>query len=117
MTVSVTRRSQRRRRSLSAGRRGRQEDVKPDPVVLSDEERSVLTGWVRRRKTSQALALRARIVPLGEGLPQMPDRAAGRVQLFQVFQQVMGGSGECSTRRSRAAAASPATRPYWRTRP
>jgi transposase len=31
-------------------------------VVLSDEERSVLTGWARRRKTSQALALRARIV-------------------------------------------------------
>lgn len=33
-----------------------------DPVVLSDEERSVLTGWARRRKTAQALALRARIV-------------------------------------------------------
>jgi transposase len=31
-------------------------------VVLSDEERSVLAGWARRRKTSQALALRARIV-------------------------------------------------------
>jgi transposase len=31
-------------------------------VALSDEERSVLTGWARRRKTSQALALRARIV-------------------------------------------------------
>ncbi|MEU8801023.1 IS630 family transposase [Spirillospora sp. NPDC048819] len=37
---------------------------KLEPVVLSDEERSVLTGWVRRRKTSQALALRARIVLL-----------------------------------------------------
>src|ERR671931_1896776 len=35
---------------------------KLDPVVLSDEERSVLTGWARRRKTSQALALRSRIV-------------------------------------------------------
>ncbi|QRP46026.1 IS630 family transposase [Amycolatopsis sp. FDAARGOS 1241] len=35
---------------------------KLDPVVLSDEERSVLTGWARRRKTAQALALRARIV-------------------------------------------------------
>jgi hypothetical protein len=35
---------------------------KADPVVLSDEERSVLLGWSRRRKTSQALALRARIV-------------------------------------------------------
>jgi transposase len=32
------------------------------PVVLSDEERSVLAGWSRRRKTAQALALRARIV-------------------------------------------------------
>ncbi|WP_067800329.1 IS630 family transposase [Actinomadura formosensis] len=37
---------------------------KLEPVVLSEEERSVLTGWVRRRKTSQALALRARIVLL-----------------------------------------------------
>jgi transposase len=35
---------------------------KLDPVVLSDEERSVLMGWTRRRKTSQALALRSRIV-------------------------------------------------------
>jgi transposase len=35
---------------------------KLDPVVLSDEERAVLVGWARRRKTSQALALRARIV-------------------------------------------------------
>jgi transposase len=33
-----------------------------DPVVLSEEEMSVLTGWTRRRKTSQALALRSRIV-------------------------------------------------------
>jgi transposase len=32
--------------------------------VLSDEEHLVLTGWARRRKTSQALALRARIVLL-----------------------------------------------------
>src|SRR5512135_687920 len=36
---------------------------KLEPVVLSEEERSVLTGWARRRKTSQALALRSRIVP------------------------------------------------------
>jgi transposase len=33
-----------------------------DPVVLSDEERSVLAGWAQRRKTAQALALRSRIV-------------------------------------------------------
>ena len=35
---------------------------KLDPVVLSGEERSVLVGWSRRRKTAQALALRSRIV-------------------------------------------------------
>jgi transposase len=35
---------------------------KLDAVVLSDEERQVLAGWARRRKTAQALALRARIV-------------------------------------------------------
>jgi hypothetical protein len=33
-----------------------------EPVVLSDEERSVLIGWARRHKTSQALPFRARIV-------------------------------------------------------
>ena len=32
------------------------------PVVLSEQERSVLTGWARRRQTAQALAVRARIV-------------------------------------------------------
>ncbi|MTE17203.1 IS630 family transposase [Nocardia sp. CT2-14] len=31
-------------------------------LVLTDEERQVLTGWTRRRKSAQALALRARIV-------------------------------------------------------
>jgi len=35
---------------------------KLEPVVLTDEERSVLQGWGRRRKTAQALALRSRIV-------------------------------------------------------
>ena len=33
---------------------------KPVPLELSDEERQVLTGWTRRRRT--ALALRSRIV-------------------------------------------------------
>lgn len=33
-----------------------------DPVALTGEERSVLSGWSRRRKTAQALALRSRIV-------------------------------------------------------
>src|SRR3954452_16265877 len=32
------------------------------PVVLTDEELSVLNGWARRRSTAQALALRSRIV-------------------------------------------------------
>jgi transposase len=35
---------------------------KLEPVVLIDEERGVLNGWLGRRKTAQALALRARIV-------------------------------------------------------
>jgi transposase len=35
---------------------------KAEPLVLSDEERSVLVGWSRRRKTAQALAVRSRIV-------------------------------------------------------
>jgi transposase len=35
---------------------------KVEPIVLSDEERSVLSGWSRRRKTAQALAARSRIV-------------------------------------------------------
>ena len=35
---------------------------KLEPVVLTDEERQVLGGWARRRKTAQALALRSRII-------------------------------------------------------
>jgi transposase len=35
---------------------------KLEPVVLSDDERRVLEGWARRRKTAQALALRSRII-------------------------------------------------------
>ena len=59
-----------------------------DPVVLSDEERSVLAGWARRRKTSQALALRSRIVSrctqggtIGEIARQGP-RQSQRVSCF-----------------------------------
>jgi DeoR/GlpR family transcriptional regulator of sugar metabolism/transposase len=33
-----------------------------EPLVLSDDERQVLEGWARRRKTAQALAGRSRIV-------------------------------------------------------
>src|SRR5690348_8806320 len=32
------------------------------PLVLDEEERQVLAGWARRAKTSQALALRSKIV-------------------------------------------------------
>ena len=35
---------------------------KLEPLVLSEQERQVLEGWARRRKTSQALAQRSRIV-------------------------------------------------------
>jgi transposase len=35
---------------------------KLEPVVLTDDERQVLEGWARRRKTAQALALRSRII-------------------------------------------------------
>jgi transposase len=35
---------------------------KLEPLVLSDDERLVLEGWARRRKTAQALALRSRII-------------------------------------------------------
>jgi transposase len=39
------------------------------PLVLTDEQRAVLEGWVRRRTSAQALALRARIVLLSaEGM-------------------------------------------------
>jgi FixJ family two-component response regulator len=34
----------------------------PTALVLSEAERGELEGWARRRKTAQALALRARIV-------------------------------------------------------
>jgi transposase len=43
---------------------------KLEPLVLSDDERQVLEGWARRRKTAQALALRSRIVlACAEGAP------------------------------------------------
>jgi hypothetical protein len=35
---------------------------KPTVLALSEAERAELNGWARRRKTAQALALRARIV-------------------------------------------------------
>ena len=45
-------------------------------VVLSDEEREVLERWARRPKSSQALALRCRIVLAAAGGEQSKDIAA-----------------------------------------
>ncbi|MFD4835858.1 IS630 family transposase [Streptomyces uncialis] len=43
---------------------------KPLPLELSDRERRVLRGWLRKRTASQALVLRSRIVlACAEGLP------------------------------------------------
>jgi transposase len=50
---------------------------KLDPVVLTDEERQVLEGWARRRKTAQALALRSRIVLACAAGGTVSDVAAG----------------------------------------
>lgn len=55
---------------------------KVEPVALSDEERSVLSGWSCRRKTAQALAARSRIVlrcaeggTIGQVAADLADRA------------------------------------------
>lgn len=47
-------------------------------IVLSDEERSVLESWTSRRKTAQALALRARIVLAAAG--QLTNREIADVE-------------------------------------
>ncbi|WP_028478935.1 helix-turn-helix domain-containing protein, partial [Nocardia sp. CNY236] len=52
------------------------------PLVLTEEERKVLTGWVRRRKSAQALAQRSRIVlACAEGLSNTDVAARERVSL------------------------------------
>jgi hypothetical protein len=58
-----------------AGRRG----PKIEPLLLTDEERSTLEGWVRRRKSAQALALRSRIVLAcaGDDVPPVVAVARG----------------------------------------
>lgn len=51
-------------------------------LVLTDEEREVLTGWARRRKSAQALAQRSRIVlACAEGLSNTDVAARERVSL------------------------------------
>ena len=48
-----------------------------EPLVLSAKERQVLEGWARRRKTSQALAQRSRIVLACAGGASVTAVAAG----------------------------------------
>src|SRR5262249_62034838 len=56
------------------------------PLVLADDERQVLEQWVRRAKTSQALALRSKIVmACAEGVPN--KEVAAR---FSVTPQMVG---------------------------
>ena len=50
---------------------------KLEPVVLTDEERQVLEGWARRRKTARARALRSRIVLACAAGGTVGDVAAG----------------------------------------
>ena len=50
---------------------------KLEPVVLTDDERQVLQGWARRRKTAQALALRSRVVLACADGGTVSDVAAG----------------------------------------
>lgn len=56
------------------------------PVVLTDEEYEVLTGWARRHKTAQALAMRARIVlACAQGLSNSDVAAVKRVSYVGVI--------------------------------
>jgi DNA-binding CsgD family transcriptional regulator len=51
-------------------------------LALTDEERTTLTRWTRRRKSAQAIALRARIVlACAEGLTNADIAAKERVSL------------------------------------
>jgi transposase len=50
---------------------------KLEPLVLADDERQVLEGWARRRKTAQALALRSRIVLACADGASVTEAAAG----------------------------------------
>jgi hypothetical protein len=51
---------------------------KLEPLALADDERQVLEGWARRRKTAQALALRSRIVLACADGSSVTEAAAGR---------------------------------------
>ena len=58
-----------------------------DPIVLSDEERETLEAWTRRPKTSQALALRARII-LAFADDHRPDTVIARE--LGIFRNTVG---------------------------
>ncbi|ONK09595.1 Transcriptional regulator [Streptomyces sp. MP131-18] len=57
----------------------RRRGPRPEPLLLDGDERVVLERWTRRAKSSQALALRARIVPAcaGEEVPPIVAVARG----------------------------------------
>jgi transposase len=59
---------------------------KLEPILLTTEERNRLAEWTRRHKTSQALAMRARIVLSCQG-----DRSNGEIaQQLRVTPQTVG---------------------------
>ena len=61
-------------------------------LELSEEQRSTLQGWTRRRKTAQALSMRARIVlRASEGLTATAIAVQRRTRAFK--QSVNGGAG------------------------
>lgn len=57
------------------------------PIVLTDDERAMLEAWARRPKTSQALALRARIV-LACAEEHRPDTVIARE--LRIFRSTVG---------------------------
>ena len=68
------------------------------PLTVADEDRQVLSRWIARPKTSQALALRARIVlRCAEGLPN-----------FQVAQELKVGQDMVGKWRARFLKSGPA---------
>lgn len=69
------------------------------PLILSDDERAELTSLTMRRKTAQALALRARIVLAGRRSEQ---RSGGQAGPGPVDGRQMA-SAFCGAARGRAA--------------
>ena len=91
-------------------------------LVLSEAEREQLTALTRRRKTAQALALRARIVlACAEGMDNKEVAARKRVTPQTVASGVRGSSSsgwtDCSMRRARVRRARSRTRRSKRSSP